>query len=118
MRETTDTANQYTNRDIPDGRYSFKVVSVTKKVGKKNVPFYIWKLDYGIASGEQVLLPSMMGNLLRVLGCTEISPNKFDWDTDAVEGKTFEATVSHEPDKKDPSKIRQQMNEFKEGIPF
>jgi hypothetical protein len=65
----------------------------------------------------------MMAGLLRVLGCTETEPNKFDWDTTEQDGKAFWATVSHKPDAKDATKIRQHMGEFKpledeKEIPF
>ena len=60
--------------------------------------------------------------LLRVLGCKETKPNKFEWDRDLMEGKEFISVVSHDPDKKDPSKIRQNMTEFEavksEDVPF
>lgn len=126
MRETTDTSNKYGNgKEIEDGQFDFTVVSVKKKYGgkDKNSPFFVWTLTYGVNNEEveQVLMPNMMGGLLKALSCTEIEPNKFDWDTDAQGGKQFTATVSHEPDKKDPSKIRQKMGDFKavEGsIPF
>ena len=120
MQETIDTASRYNNSsDIPDGTYTFEVVTVRKKY-KGEIPFYIWTLEYDKdQEGDQVLLPSMMGDLLRVLGCKEISPKKYEWDPDNMEGKEFIATVSHEPDKKDPSKMRQQMTNFRAAdLPF
>lgn len=121
-REQTDTNDSYPDKDIPDGTYEFKVISCQKKFGGKNKDkaFFVWKLQYEDLKGEQVLMPNKMGGLLKVLGCTEDKPGHFDWDTDAVEGKEFKATVSHAPDAKDPTKIRQEMGDFKEatGIPF
>lgn len=120
MRETTDTSPRFANEDIPDGPNQFQVISVEKFYGK--VEFFIWKLKFMGGEGKQVLLPNMMAPLLRVLRCTETEPNKFDWDTDQQAGKSFKATVSHAPDKKDASKIRQHMTDFEaiqtDDIPF
>lgn len=123
MRENIDTNDSYPDKDIPDGRYEFKVLSAEKKYGgaKKDKPFYVWRLEYEGIKGEQVLMPNKMGDLLRALGCTETEPGKFDWDTELVVNQVFAATVTHEADKKDPSKIRQQMSNFekvKEDAPF
>lgn len=122
-REQTDTNDNYPDKDIPDGTYEFKVLSATKKYGgeKKDKPFYVWKLEYEGVKGEQVLMPNMMGELLRALGCEETKPGQFDWDTELVVNQVFSATVSHEADKKNPAKIRQQMKDFKkvkEEAPF
>lgn len=113
-RETTDTSANYGNKDIEDGNWDFTIVSCTKKYGgtNKDTPFYVWKLKYEKGDGEQILLPSMMGGLLRALGAKEELPNVFTWDTEDYNGKRFNATVSHEPDKKDPSKMRQKMGHF------
>ncbi len=122
-REQTDTNDSYPDKDIPDGTYEFKVLNVTKKMGgaNKDKPFYVWKLEYEGVKGEQVLMPNMMGGLLKALGCMETAPGKFDWDTELVANQVFSAKVTHAPDKKDPSKMRQQMSDFravKEEAPF
>lgn len=113
-RETTDTSNNFSAKEIPDGTHIFTVLKVTKRYGgpQKDKPFFVWELEYEDKQGEQVLLPNMMGDLLRVLGCKETGPNKFDWDTEDIVNSQFKATVSHSPDKKDPSKIRQEMRDF------
>lgn len=126
MMETVNTRGQFDN-SLPDGEREFRVERIARKE-KGTVVLYIWELSFDGAGerevGEQVLLPSMMGELLRVLGCEEVTPNKFNWDRDLMPGKVFIATVSREPDKKDPSKIRQQMKGFKKSektgdeIPF
>lgn len=122
MRETLDTSSNFPDKNIPDGTYEFRVMSVVKKYGgaNKDKPFYVWLLTFGDNQAEQILMPNMMGDLLRVLGCKEVKQNHFDWDTDEVMGAKFTATVTHSPDKKDSSKIRQNMTEFKktEDIPF
>jgi hypothetical protein len=114
-RELTDTNSKFSGKDIPDGSHQFKVVSVSKKYGgaNKDRAFFVWVLGYEGQTGEQVLMPNMMGDLLRILGCKETEPNKFDWDTEDVIYSQFVAVVSHEPDKKDPTKMRQQMKDFK-----
>jgi hypothetical protein len=120
-REITDTNDNYPDRDIPDGTYIFKVASVAKRYGgsNKDRPFYSWKLEYEGVKGDQVLMPNKMGDLLRVLKCTETKPGSFDWDTDLVVNQEFEATVFHQTDKK--GVLRQEMSDFKavkEEAPF
>lgn len=119
MRELIDTNSQF-NSDIPDGIYTFTIHSVTKKEGKG---FYIWNLDFDESNGDQIMFANMMGPLLKMLGCEESSPGKYMVDTDLLVGKKFKAKVTHEPDKKDPAKIRQQMGGFEavvdqDDIPF
>ncbi len=70
-----------------------------------------------------MLWPNSEGELLKVLGSTEVSKGVYDWDTELVVGKKFIATVTHEPDKKKPDVIRQNMKGFKvakteEEVPF
>lgn len=115
MMEITDTSNSFMD-EIPDGEHQFKVVRVVKKYGTNNTPFYLWKLEYDGIEGNQIMLPSLMGDLLRILECKEISPNKFQWDTEDVAGLYFSAVISHEPDKKDPTKRRQNMAQFKKAV--
>lgn len=112
MRETTDTNSNFDNKDLPDGTRTWEIVQVRKQKG-----FYVWLLECEAEGleGEQVLFPNNMGPLLRLLGCTETSKGVFDWDMDMVEGQKFIATVSHAPDKKDPTKIRQNMTDFKKA---
>lgn len=126
MYEEIDTANKYDN-SIQDGTYDFIVESVTKKV-KNSVNMYILKLTFKGESGEretgeQILFPSGMGPLLEVLGCKKTSGDKYGWDPDMMQGKAFMATVKTEPDKKDATKMRQNMKDFKPSaetsdIPF
>lgn len=113
--EITDTSNKYPNQDIPDGSRTFTVVSVEKKYGGKGGEYFVWKVSFDGGVGEQILMPNMMAELLRVLGCTETDKGKFDWDTNEQADKTFVASVSHKADPKDASKIRQHMGGF---LPF
>lgn len=111
-REITDTNSKYANKELPDGRNCFKVESIEKKYGQKGGEYFVWKLSHTSGEGEQILLPNMMGALLKALGCQEIEPGKYDWDTFEQYGKFFMATVSHKPDQKDPTKVRQHMSDF------
>ena len=109
-REYTDTNSDFNNDPLPDGRQTFRVVSIRKHM-KSETKMYFWTLLYGDGKeGVQLFLPNQMGNLLRVLGATETKQNEFDWETELMEGKYFEATVKHEADKK--GVVRQTMSEF------
>jgi hypothetical protein len=106
-RESTNTNSD--NEPLPDGRQTFKVLSVRKHM-KGNMKMYFWSLSYKDGEGTQLFLPNMMGDLLRILGATETKKGEFDWETDMMEGKIFDATVSHAVDKK--GVMRQNMTEF------
>ncbi len=103
--------------ELPDGRNAFRVLSVDKKYGKNNSEFFVWKLQHEKGEGEQLLMPNMMGGLLRVLKCIEAEPEVFNWDTFDQVNKTFLATVSHKPDAKNPNVIRQHMGDFADVDP-
>lgn len=112
-REITNTTNKFANQELPEGRRRFIIAGpVEKKYGKNGGEFFMWPLQFEGGLGQQILLPNMMGDLLRTLGCNEPEPNKFDWDTMEQEGKAFVATVKRVPDRKDPKIIRQHMSEF------
>jgi len=126
MEETIDTRGKY-DTALPDGEREFRVEKISRKEKGETV-FYIWQVSFDGEGGErevgeQVFLPNMMGDLLRILGCEETAPKRFKWDKETLPGAYFIATVSHDPDKKDPSKIRQNMTGFKKGknedeVPF
>ena len=117
MREITDTTNM---GDLEDGQDVFTINKIEKRYGAKE--FFFFGLIGKKSEGSQILFPNMMGPLLRALKCTETETNKFDWDPDEQVGKKFVATVSHATDKKDVTKIRQHMSDFKQvdenDIPF
>jgi hypothetical protein len=108
-REYTDTNGDFDNEPLPDGRRTFKVLSVRPHT-KGTTKMYFWSLAHKDGEGTQLLLPSMMQELLRVMGATETKKGEFDWETDLMEGKVFDATVSHALDKK--GVMRQNMTEF------
>ncbi len=123
-REITSTFNKFANQELPDGKREFMVIGdVVKKYGKSGAEFFVLTVQYDGGLGQQMFMPNMMGPLLRALGCTEVEPNSFDWDTTEQVGKRFVATISHQPDKKDPTKIRQHMSDIEKvtngkEIPF
>lgn len=109
-REITDTSPKYDNQDLPDGRYEFMIIGdIVKKYGKNGGEFFVATLQHKDGIGQHLFMTSMLGPLLRAIGIPETEKNKFDWDTTEQAGKRFIGTVSHQPDKKDPSKIRQHM---------
>jgi len=112
-REYTDTKSDLDNEPFPDGRQTFKVLSVRKHM-KGETKMYFWELSYKDGEGTQLFLPNMMGDLLRVLGATETKKGEFDWETELMEGKVFDATVSHALDKK--GVMRQKMTDFAKSI--
>jgi hypothetical protein len=111
--EMTDTNSQF-NDNIPDGTYDFEVVSVVRKEikGKRA---YEWSLNYDGGGGKVLTWPNQVGLLLALLGAKEDATKKghYLWETDMMVGKTFKATISHDPDKKDPTKFYQNMKDFK-----
>lgn len=119
--EETDTTG-FEKEPIPDGENTFKVVSVNRVEKVKGL--YEWEVSTLDGNEYQHnMFANEMGDLLRLLGCNETSKNKFSWDTVLVEGRSFKATISHVPDKKDSSIIRQKMTGFKTaetdtGTPF
>lgn len=109
-REYTDTNSDFKNEPIPDGRHTFKILDVRRHM-KGTTKMYFWELEYEDgAEGTQLFLSNMMGDLLRILGCTETKKGEFEWETDMMVGKYFAATVSHVLDKKGVE--RQQMDNF------
>lgn len=111
--EEIDTNRNLSNKEIPDGVHSFRVLTV-----KKNNAMYIWTFSYeGGAEGDIVFFANNMGPLLKVLGCKETAPGKYKLESPEVEGVPFKATVFSEPDKKDKTVLRKRMKDFDE-VPF
>ncbi len=115
-QEMTDTTSQY-NDNIPDGTYDFEIIQVVRKEinGKKA---YEWKLEYADGEGKVLTWPSQVGPLLAILGAKEDPAQKghYLWETELMAGKTFKATISHDADKKNPSKVYQNMKDFKPSV--
>lgn len=121
--ETTDTNSQY-NDNIDDGTYDFKIEKVVRKEikGKKA---YEWTLSHADGQGKVLTWPNTVGPLLALLGAKEDPEKKghYLWETDLMTGKTFKATITHDQDSKNPSKVYQNMKDFqssevKDSAPF
>jgi hypothetical protein len=111
--ETTDTNSQF-HDDIPDGKYDFTIVKVERKEIKGNKA-YEWVLQYSDGEGKVLTWPNQVGPLLVILGAKEDPAKKghYLWETETMVGKTFRATITHDVDKKNPSKVYQNMKDFK-----
>lgn len=121
MREITDTRDRFASDPLPEGTNRFVVAAEPKKKMNANGnEYWIWRFQWDKGIGDQIMLPNMMGGLLKTLGFKEIEPKKFDWDTLECEGKAVLATVRYEQDKKDPTKTRCHMGDFQADseIPF
>ena len=113
MIEEIDTNSNFDNKEIPDGKHSFRVSGV-----RKAKLLYVWELTYENGEeGEQTFFGNTMGPLLKCLGCKETSKGVYSFNSDELKGKSFSASVYHEADKKDSSIIRQRMKDFDE-LPF
>lgn len=113
MEEIIDTNGQYGNKELPEGKNTFRITRF-----KKNGKLYIFTLSYdGGSEGEQVFFASNIGPLLKVLGCKEAEKGLYIFDSDKVIGATFTGTVVREASKKDKSKVYQNMKDFDE-LPF
>lgn len=117
--ETTDTSGQYPEKNIADGTHTFTVEKVVgKQLGKAYG--YVWTLEENDQLYEQVLFGNEMKDLLKILGFAEVSPNKFEWETEQAKGQSFIVDVSHVSDKKKPDTMRQKFTNFKpeSDVPF
>lgn len=89
MIEEIDTNNDYSDKIIPDGNYTFKVLGFRKVKAS-----YAVELEYNGTEGEILLFANQMGPLLKVLGCAEGSaPGKYVLNTDITNGATFSAVI-------------------------
>lgn len=99
---------------IPESNYQAMINNVKEKTVKEYT-MYEWSFEalvnekpyyFGIT-----LFSSQMADLLRALGCKEISKNKFEWDSDEIIGQTLSFNIVHVEDKK--GVIREQMSDIK-----
>lgn len=114
MLEEIDTNSNFSNEGIPDGRYTFRILDI-----RTNGLLRIFGLSYdGGKEADQIFFDNQLGALLKCLGCKETSKGKYILDSDKTIGDVFKATVYHEPDKKDKTKIYQRMKDFEQEVPF
>jgi hypothetical protein len=90
MIEEIDTNNDYSDKIIPDGQYTFTTLGFRKVKSS-----YAVALSYGDGiEGEILMFGNEMGPLLKVLGCAEGSaPGKYVLNTDIAVGVTFSAKI-------------------------
>ena len=116
MIEETDTTNKF--EPLPDGPGIYQIIKIEKFYSPAE--FWAFSLKHAKGEGNQTFFANMLGPILRVLDCEEVSPNHFRWDSDLQVNKFFKATVSHAPDKK--GVIRQHMSAFEKvdenTVPF
>ena len=119
MIQEIDTTNKFAS-ELPDGENVFTITGIERFYSPAD--FWVFSLSYAGGNGQQTFFANMLGPLLRILGCEEFAPNKFRWDPDLEINKSFRATISHAPDKKNPEKIRQHISNFSkatdDSIPF
>jgi hypothetical protein len=124
MTERTDTRPNIT----PEGRRKFTCAKVpVKKLSEgKNKPYYEFTFEYmdgtTLREHKEFVMAWMAGPLLKAFGFPEVEPGIYEWEKETCLGKMIEATIIHEADKKDASKVRSRMTEVtavaNEEIPF
>lgn len=100
---------------IPESHY----VAMINNVKEKEIPggYIVYEWAFEAEENGKVkyfslsMFSSQMAELLRALGATEITKNKFEWDSEQVVGNTIEFNVVHVADKK--GTIREQMADIK-----
>lgn len=90
MIEEIDTNNDYSDKIIPDGNHTLKVLGFRKVKSS-----YAVALSYDNGEeGEILLFPNQMGPLLKVLGCAEGSKKgTYVLNTDIAIGESFSAVI-------------------------
>lgn len=78
-------------------------VKLKSKKDDESVKFYVWDFDLVMTDNEELenelqflFFSSQMGELLKAFGYEETSPNKYDWDDEAVIGMCIKAKIVHE----------------------
>jgi hypothetical protein len=100
MKQTTDTNSNFL---VPESNYEAMINKIVRKEIKE---FIIYEWHFEALVNEKPfyfkigMFSSQMADLLRALGCTEVSKGKFDWDDEEQIGKTISFTVAHVADKK------------------
>lgn len=111
MRYTTETGRTL----VPEGH----VVAMITNVKEKEIPggYIVYEWAFECEEGDKAkyfsmsMFSSQMSDLLRVLGATEVTKNRFEWSSEDVIGNTIEFNIVHAADKK--GVIREQMSDIK-----
>lgn len=107
-KQTTDTSGKTL---VPENHYPNVMVASVKRKEVKEFIIYEWVFESDDMTFKLGMFASQMAELLRALGATEVSPNKFDWDDEAVIGEHLSFNVVHVADKK--GVIREQLSDIK-----
>jgi hypothetical protein len=100
---------------VPEGHY----VAMINNVKEKDIPggYIIYEWSFESLVNDKTfhfsisLFSSQMADLLRALGATETTKNKFEWEDSMAIGQTIEFNVCHSADKK--GTIREQLSDIK-----
>ena len=110
MKYTTETGRTL----VPENHYVAMINNVKEKTIKEFI-LYEWSFEADVDNKPYyfgiTLFSSQMSDILRALGCQEVSNNKFEWDSEQVIGNTIEFNIVHVADKK--GVIREQMSDIK-----
>lgn len=109
-KQTTETGKTL----IPESNYEAMITKVRRKEVKEYI-MYDWSFE-SLLEGKTfyfviTLFSSQMTDLLKALGATEVSKNKFEWDDESVIGNTLSFNIVHVEDKK--GIIREQLSDIK-----
>ena len=102
MRETTDTSQHFELQ--PEGQYTMTVNGRPEKrrTSGGKTTYRIWKFKVITGGSTKIisilLFPWESEELLAALGAVEVDKHKWDWDDEAVDGKTIIANIRHVPD--------------------
>lgn len=100
---------------VPEGH----VVAMIGNVKEKEIPggFIVYEWAFEAEEGGKAkyfslsMFSSQMADLLRALGCQEVTKNRFEWESEQVIGHTIEFNICHVADKK--GVVREQMSDIK-----
>lgn len=107
-KQTTDTSGRTL---VPENHYSNVMILKVNRKEIKEFIIYEWVFESEEGNFKIGMFSSQMAELLRALGATETSPNKFDWDDEAVIGEHLSFNIVHVADKK--GVIREQLSDIK-----
>lgn len=114
-KQTTDTSGRSLT---PENHYE---ATINKIVNKEVKGFNIYEWSFESLLDDKPfyfklgMFTSQMAELLRALGATETSPNKFDWDDEDYIGVTLSFNLVHVADKK--GVLREQLSDIKRLTP-
>ena len=86
---------------LTEGNYTFKISAYPSQVSAGQ--YLKWQFEFALEGYEKPIKMSFfdnqMGDLLRAVGCKEIKRGVFDWETEKVYGKSFNADLFFEEDR-------------------